>query len=62
MEYTIWFRDPLLLFKNLLENPGFAGSFNYIPYQQYDDNAKCRYEDFMSGNWAWKQAVNNVLS
>ena len=36
-EYTIWFHDPRLLFKNLLENPGFAGSFDYIPYQQYDN-------------------------
>ena len=61
-EYTIWFRDPLSLFKNLLENPGFAGSFYYTPYQQFDNNGKRRYEHFMSGNWAWKQAVSNVLS
>jgi hypothetical protein len=61
-EYTIWFRDPLLLFKNLLENPDFAGSFDYIPYQQYDSANHRRYEHFMSGNWAWKQAVSNVFS
>jgi len=60
-EYTIWFRDPRLLFKNLLENPEFAGSFDYTPYQKYNDNGKRRYEHFMSGNWAWKQAVSEVL-
>jgi hypothetical protein len=61
-EYTIWFRDPRLLFKNLLENPDFAQSFDYTPYQQYNNKGKRRYEHFMSGNWAWKQAVSKVLS
>jgi hypothetical protein len=61
-EYTIWFRDPHLLFRNLLENPEFAGSFDYTPYQQYDNKGKRRYEHFMSGNWAWKQAVSKVFS
>ena len=61
-EYTIWFRDPRLLFRNLLENPEFAGSFDYTPYQQYDNKGKRRYEHFMSGNWAWKQAVSKVFS
>jgi hypothetical protein len=58
-EYTIWFRDPRLLFKNLLENPDFSKSFDYTPYQQYDNKGKRRYEHFMSGDWAWKQAVSN---
>jgi hypothetical protein len=60
-EYTIWFRDPNQLFKNMLENPDFAGSFDYTPYQQYDNKGKRRYEHFMSGNWAWKQAVSKLL-
>jgi hypothetical protein len=61
-EFTVWFRDPRILFKNMLENPGFAGSFDYTPYQQYDNKGKRRYEHFMSGNWAWKQAVSKILS
>ena len=24
-EYTVWYRDPCMLFKNMLENPEFAG-------------------------------------
>jgi len=56
-EYTIWFRDPRLLFKNMLENPEFAEHFDYAPHRQYDPKGSCCYENFMSGDWAWKQAV-----
>lgn len=56
-EYTIWFRDPLLLFKGMLENPDFAKSFDYRPYRQYDTRGSRRYEHFMSADWAWSQAV-----
>ena len=57
--YTIWFRDPRLLFKNMLQNTDFAKSFDYRPYRQYDTRAKGsrRYEHFMSADWAWNQAV-----
>jgi hypothetical protein len=61
-DYTIWFRDPLILFKNMLQNPDFDKSFDYTPYRQYDDKGKRRYEHFMSGNWAWKQAVSRNFS
>ncbi|KAF8801846.1 hypothetical protein BYT27DRAFT_7215841 [Phlegmacium glaucopus] len=54
-EYTIWFRDPHLLFENMLENADFTKAFDYAPQQQYA-NGICRYENFMSGDWAWKQA------
>ena len=33
-EYTIWFRDPWLLSKNMLGNPDFAKSFDYHPNPQ----------------------------
>ena len=56
-EYTIWFRDPCLLFKNMLENPEFAEHFDYALHREYDLNGFRRYENFMSGDWAWKQAV-----
>ena len=60
-EYTIWFRDPSLLFNNMLENSEFAAHFDYVPHQQYDPKGFRRYENFMSGDWAWKQAVTIVL-
>lgn len=57
-EYTIWFRDTRLLFKNMLENPEFASHFDYAPHRQYDPKGFRCYENFMSGDWAWKQAVS----
>lgn len=59
--HTIWFRDPRLLFKKMLENPDFQDSFDYAPFRQYDAHGKRCYENFMSGDWAWKQAVSNVF-
>lgn len=55
---TVWFRDPRLLFKKMLENPDFRGSFDYAPYRQYDSYGQRRYENFMSGDWAWKRSVS----
>jgi hypothetical protein len=60
-EYEIWFRDPRLLFKNMLENHDFDGSFDYAPFRQYDNKGSRRYEHLMSGDWAWKQAVSAYL-
>ena len=57
-EYEIWFRDPRGLFKNMLANQDFDGSFDYGPFQQYDSKGIRQYENFMSGDWAWKQAVS----
>ena len=56
--HEVWFREPHLLFKKMLENPNFKNSFDYAPYRQYDTHDQCCYENFMSGDWAWKQAVS----
>ena len=56
-EYDVWFRDPRFVIRNLLSNPDFDGKFDYAPYQEYDASGNHRFQDFMSGNWAWKQAV-----
>jgi hypothetical protein len=56
-EYDVWFRDPHLLVHNMLSNPDFAAEIEYVPYRDYtDDNKRC-YKNFLSGDWAWKQAV-----
>ena len=60
-KYEIWFRDPRLLFKNMLANSEFAGFFDYSLYQQFDDKGNRWYEHLMSGNWAWMQAVSTLL-
>lgn len=56
-EHEVWFRDLRQLLRNLLGNPDFDGEFDYMPFQEYDNKNQHRYEDFMSGNWAWRQAV-----
>jgi hypothetical protein len=59
--YEVYFRDPRQLFLNMLANPAFAEDFDYTPMQIFDINGACRYENFMSGDWAWKQAVSSLL-
>ena len=56
-KHAIWFRDPHLLIRNILANADFNGEIDISPFQEYDANDNHRYQIFMSGNWAWKQAV-----
>jgi hypothetical protein len=60
-DYTVWYRDPRLLFLNMLENPDFVESFDYAPLREFDNTGSRRYKNFMSGDWAWKQAVRLFL-
>ena len=57
VEYDVWFRDPRTLVKNLLSNPDFKSGFDYGPYQERTVDGIHQFRDFMSGNWAWNQAV-----
>jgi hypothetical protein len=57
-EYDVWFRDPRILVHNLLSNPDFKSDFDYAPFQEHTTDGVHRFQDFMSGNWAWKQAVS----
>lgn len=56
-EYDVWFWNPHTLVHNLLSNPDFRSGFDYAPYQEYAGGVH-RFQDFMSGNWAWNQAVS----
>jgi hypothetical protein len=58
VKHDVWFRDPQTVVHNLLANPDFNDEFDYSPFQEYDGDNNHRYQDFMSGNWSWKQAVN----
>ncbi|KAI6010048.1 hypothetical protein BKA83DRAFT_4467659 [Pisolithus microcarpus] len=56
-EYDIWFRDPHKVVQNMLANPEFSKGMDYRPFREYD--TKCstqRWQNFMSGDWAWHQA------
>ena len=58
VEYDVWFWDPLGLVHKILSNPDFRDEIDYAPVQEYSSNGVHRYQNFMSGNWAWKQAVS----
>ena len=55
-EYEVWFRDPREIVHGILGNPEFSNGIDYIPYRDFVDR-KRRWCEFMSGNWAWQQAV-----
>jgi hypothetical protein len=56
-EHTIWFQDPCKVIQNLLANADFMGETNLAPHRNYDRAGQHQYSDFMSGDWAWDQAV-----
>ena len=59
-EYNVWYRDPCDLIHNMLANPDFEAEFDYSPFQEYDNDGNHRFQDFMSGNWAWTQVVSQT--
>lgn len=60
-EYRVWFRNALDVAESMLKNRDFDKKFDYAPYKEYTDTGERRYGNFMSGDWAWKQAVNFIL-
>ncbi|KAI6135448.1 hypothetical protein EDD17DRAFT_1487353, partial [Pisolithus thermaeus] len=55
--YDIWFRSPKEVIRNMLSRPDFSDAINYRPFREYESATDSRqWEDFMSGDWAWKQA------
>lgn len=60
-EYTVWMRDPRQIMHNQLGNQDFAKEMDYAPKHVCDEDGKRQYGDFMSGDWAWRQAVSVPL-
>ncbi|KAG2095439.1 uncharacterized protein F5147DRAFT_747730 [Suillus discolor] len=61
-EFEVWYRDPHAMAHNILANPTYKDEIDYVPFREYDalDDTR-RWKDFMSGDWAWQQAVPNIL-
>ena len=55
-EYLVWFRCPREVLHCQLGNPDFATEMHFSPRKVFRGNERV-YKDFMSGDWAWKQAV-----
>ena len=56
--YDIWFCNAHLLVQEMIANHDFVGEFDFVPYQEYSADGQHHFENFMSGDWAWKQAVS----
>ena len=57
-KYDVYFCNPRKVVQNILGNPNFSCEMDYHPYREFisamDERQWC---DFMSGDWAWNQAV-----
>jgi hypothetical protein len=58
-DYDVWLRDPRALVHNILSNPDFKGEIDHAPFQEHSPDGAHRFQNFMSGLWAWKQAVGH---
>ncbi|KAH9010076.1 hypothetical protein EDB85DRAFT_2077509 [Lactarius pseudohatsudake] len=56
-DYDVWFRNPRTLVHGILSNPDFKSNFDLAPLQERTPDGTHRFCDFMSGNWAWRQAT-----
>jgi hypothetical protein len=56
-EFTVYFRDPRKVLQLQLANPDFKFEMDFAPKRVFGEGNSREYMDFMSGNWAWRQAV-----
>ena len=61
-EYQVWYRNPDVVIRNLLDNPDFDGQFDYQPYVDIDKDGKRCWNNVMSGNFAWHHSVCKTTS
>ncbi|KAI0629622.1 hypothetical protein C8Q77DRAFT_1220285 [Trametes polyzona] len=54
-EYTVWYRCPRAVLHSQLRNPDFVNDIDYAPKRVYQGDHR-EFKNFMSGEWAWRQA------
>lgn len=59
-EFEVWHHNSLEVVKSLVSNPDFNGEFDYLLYQCYVGDSH-QFRDLMSGNWAWRQAIDDFV-
>jgi hypothetical protein len=57
-EWEVFYRDPDLVLRQMLENPDFDGQIDYAAYIGLDKTGKRYWSDFMSGNFAYRRSVS----
>ncbi|KAF7308078.1 hypothetical protein MKEN_01170200 [Mycena kentingensis (nom. inval.)] len=55
--YAVYFRCPRAVLQEQLRDTSFKNEFDVCPKRVYGANGRRRYRNFMSGDWAWRQAV-----
>ena len=57
-KFDIWYRDPCLVAHQILGNSSLKSEIDLRAFKEYStDDQERHYKDFMSGEWAWEQAV-----
>jgi hypothetical protein len=59
-EHEVYFCDPHSIIKEMISNTDYKDEFDYAPYREYGADNLQRFHHFMSGEWAWKQAVGQL--
>ena len=59
-EYKVHYRDARDVVLSIVSNPEFADAIDFGPFQERDEDGQRQLGDFMSGDWAWRQAVCNL--
>ena len=60
-DHDVWFRDPRAIIVNMIENPDYNHHTDVAPVQIFNRNGSRVYKIFMSGDWAWEEAVRPFL-
>ncbi|KAF8798346.1 hypothetical protein BYT27DRAFT_7123186 [Phlegmacium glaucopus] len=60
-DYQVWFRDPSMVMKNMLDNPDFDQQIDYAPYVELDTSGQRCWSEFMSGNYSWRHS-NDIFN
>jgi hypothetical protein len=55
--HEIFFRDPHLVVQAMLANPDFDDGMDFVPYRVFNKGDEQQFDNMMSGEWAWNQAV-----
>ena len=60
-EYNVWFRDPHTIIKNMIDDPDYNHHADVAPVRIFNKKGIRVYQNLMSGDWAWEEAVRSVF-
>jgi hypothetical protein len=55
--HEVFYRNPRLVVRDMLMNPDFNQGMDFAPHRVFDESDNRQYDNMMSGNWVWDQAV-----